>query len=92
MVMVDAMLIDVLSRNSASMGAASSSGPWLNFAPAVAWDRIIFTRTSIRFARNALTEAGREQHQDRGLRNLLRAAEHIAGLAADLPLCQQRDD
>ena len=38
-----------------------------------------------------LRQLSGEQHQDRSLRDLLGAAKHIAGLAADLPAAQPGD-
>ena len=59
--------------------------------PARAVDRRVADQPEICFGRSWLRQPCGEQDEDRGLGHLLGAAEHVAGLAADLPQRQPRD-
>ena len=59
--------------------------------PARSVDRRVADQPEICLAHSWLRQPCGEQDKDRGLGHLLGAAEHVAGLAADLPQRQPRD-
>src|SRR6202043_107630 len=77
------------AKAAASLTSAGASGPWMTpRGPPTGACRI-----NQRCLSALIFELGQqccEQQQDRGLAELLGAAEHIAGLAADLALRQPR--